>query len=123
MIERGQLNRTSGDTKLNSHSSRSHSIFRFHLDLDRDDRGHGGGRIQRRDGYDDDEVTVRVDSVDLADLSVPRRRERRASRGNNINKSLMTLRRVIKLLNERKTTFLFVTVFLPDPSTSLGGNA
>ena len=51
-------------------------------------------------------------------------RGKRFEEGNNINKSLMTLRRTIKLLNERKTHIPFRDSLLTKIlQPSLGGNA
>jgi len=54
LIERGQENRTSGGTKLNLHSSRSHSIFRLHLE----------SRPRRFDDMEEDEFSDDMDDDD-----------------------------------------------------------
>ena len=129
LIERGQLNRTSGNTNLNSHSSRSHSIFRLHLES-RPRRFEDMEEDEFSDEMDDDDDEVTVSVLTLVDLAGSERAKetgakgKRFQEGNNINKSLMTLRRTIKLLNERKTHIPFRDSLLTKIlQPSLGGNA
>lgn len=134
LIEKGQTNRTSGDTKLNSVSSRSHSIFRLHLEsrpTTRESDTEADRHDDDDDFHDDEDVTVSV--LTLVDLAGSERaketgaRGKRFEEGNNINKSLMTLRRVIKVLNQQGKNKSYVpfrdSLLTKILQPSLGGNA
>ncbi|KAL2895888.1 Kinesin-like protein KIN-7O [Bienertia sinuspersici] len=96
-MEFGESHRHIGETNMNLHSSRSHTIFRM--------------IIESRDKAEDDESedscdAVRVSVLNLVDLAGSERAAKtgaegvRLKEGSHINKSLMTLGTVIKKLSE-----------------------
>ncbi|KAL4565287.1 hypothetical protein LXL04_029375 [Taraxacum kok-saghyz] len=93
----GEAHRHIGETNMNLHSSRSHTIFRM--------------IIESRDKVEDDRAesscdAVRVSVLNLVDLAGSERAAKtgaegvRLKEGSHINKSLMTLGTVIKKLSE-----------------------
>ncbi|XP_074276777.1 kinesin-like protein KIN-7O [Silene latifolia] len=97
LMEFGESHRHIGETNMNLHSSRSHTIFRM--------------IIESRDKAGDDESgdscdAVRVSVLNLVDLAGSERAAKtgaegvRLKEGSHINKSLMTLGTVIKKLSE-----------------------
>ncbi|XWS59013.1 hypothetical protein CRYUN_Cryun08bG0084400 [Craigia yunnanensis] len=103
LMEFGESHRHIGETNMNLHSSRSHTIFRMIIESrDRTEDGDGDG--------DGDTVSfcdaVRVSVLNLVDLAGSERAAKtgaegvRLKEGSHINKSLMTLGTVIKKLSE-----------------------
>lgn len=97
LMEFGESHRHIGETNMNLHSSRSHTIFRM--------------IIESRDKAGDEESVdscdaVRVSVLNLVDLAGSERAAKtgaegvRLKEGSHINKSLMTLGTVIKKLSE-----------------------
>ncbi|KAK7344962.1 hypothetical protein VNO77_15265 [Canavalia gladiata] len=97
LMEFGESHRHIGETNMNLHSSRSHTIFRM--------------IIESRDRSEDEESgrscdAVRVSVLNLVDLAGSERAAKtgaegvRLKEGSHINKSLMTLGTVIKKLSE-----------------------
>ncbi|KAF3451459.1 hypothetical protein FNV43_RR07554 [Rhamnella rubrinervis] len=97
LMEFGESHRHIGETNMNLHSSRSHTIFRM--------------IIESRDKTEDEDVgsscdAVRVSVLNLVDLAGSERAAKtgaegvRLKEGSHINKSLMTLGTVIKKLSE-----------------------
>ncbi|KAI4386560.1 hypothetical protein MLD38_004485 [Melastoma candidum] len=97
LMEFGEAHRHIGETNMNLHSSRSHTIFRM--------------IIESRDRTGDDEAgticdAIRVSVLNLVDLAGSERAAKtgaegiRLKEGSHINKSLMTLGTVIKKLSE-----------------------
>ncbi|OMO99839.1 hypothetical protein CCACVL1_03590 [Corchorus capsularis] len=99
LMEFGESHRHIGETNMNLHSSRSHTIFRMIIE----------SRDRTEDG-DGDAVSscdaVRVSVLNLVDLAGSERAAKtgaegvRLKEGSHINKSLMTLGTVIKKLSE-----------------------
>ncbi|XP_062111974.1 kinesin-like protein KIN-7O isoform X3 [Humulus lupulus] len=95
-MEFGESHRHIGETNMNVHSSRSHTIFRM--------------IIESRDKTEDQDIgncdAVRVSVLNLVDLAGSERAAKtgaegvRLKEGSHINKSLMTLGTVIKKLSE-----------------------
>ncbi|KAL8238901.1 hypothetical protein R6Q59_015468 [Mikania micrantha] len=96
-MEYGEAHRHIGETNMNLHSSRSHTIFRM--------------IIESREKVEDEDVenscdAVRVSVLNLVDLAGSERAAKtgaegvRLKEGSHINKSLMTLGTVIKKLSE-----------------------
>ncbi|KAL5542545.1 hypothetical protein UlMin_010255 [Ulmus minor] len=96
-MEFGESHRHIGETNMNVHSSRSHTIFRM--------------IIESKDKTEDEDVSascdaVRVSVLNLVDLAGSERAAKtgaegvRLKEGSHINKSLMTLGTVIKKLSE-----------------------
>jgi centromeric protein E len=91
LITKGMANRSVGETKMNSESSRSHSLLRF--------------VIESRD-KSDASGAVRIAELNLVDLAGSERQSHtqatgtRLKEGANINKSLLTLSNVIAKLSE-----------------------
>lgn len=91
LISKGMANRSVGETKMNSESSRSHSLLRF--------------VIESRD-KSDASGAVRIAELNLVDLAGSERQSHtqatgtRLKEGANINKSLLTLSNVIAKLSE-----------------------
>ena len=94
LMNQGNSIRTSGETKMNAKSSRSHSIFTM--------------KIHQKDAEDESRsVFARLNLVDLAGSERASKTEATGSRlkeGANINKSLMALGNVINALAEKATT-------------------
>lgn len=97
LMDFGESHRHIGETNMNLHSSRSHTIFRM--------------IIESRDKTEDDNNgnscdAVRVSVLNLVDLAGSERAAKtgaegvRLKEGSHINKSLMTLGTVIKKLSE-----------------------
>ena len=91
LMNQGNAHRTSGETKMNARSSRSHSIFTM--------------KIHQKDAEDETRsVFARLNLVDLAGSERASKTEATGSRlkeGANINKSLMALGNVINALAEK----------------------
>ncbi len=91
LMMQGNSMRTSGETKMNARSSRSHSIFTM--------------KIHQKDAEDETRsVFARLNLVDLAGSERASKTEATGSRlkeGANINKSLMALGNVINALAEK----------------------
>ena len=91
LIEQGAAARHVGETRMNSESSRSHSIFR--MVIESRDKSNGGG-------------AVLVGELFLVDLAGSERQSQtqatgqRLKEGANINKSLLTLSNVISKLSD-----------------------
>ncbi|KAG4123374.1 hypothetical protein ERO13_D11G323100v2 [Gossypium hirsutum] len=99
LMEFGESHRHIGETNMNLHSSRSHTIFRMIIESrDRTEDG-GGDSVSSCDA-------VRVSVLNLVDLAGSERAAKtgaegvRLKEGSHINKSLMTLGTVIKKLSE-----------------------
>lgn len=100
LIQRGQHQRMIGETKMNKASSRSHSLFTIQVE----------SKISLIDGDGDLDFTGKLHMVDLAgsecaksagnEKSAPEAAARERER-MNINRSLLTLGRVITLLKEK----------------------
>eukprot|EP00501_MAST-03F_sp_TOSAG23-6_P001805 GSMAST32.ASY1.ANO1.1883.1 assembled CDS len=96
LLEAGGAQRTSGMTRLNSDSSRSHAIFRVIIENSDDENNSGTSQ-----------ACVNVSSLTLVDLAGSERSKKtgatgaRFREGNNINKSLMNLGVVIRKLSEK----------------------
>ncbi|XVE95776.1 hypothetical protein REPUB_Repub02eG0129000 [Reevesia pubescens] len=101
LMEFGESHRHIGETNMNLHSSRSHTIFRMIIESrDRTEDGDGDGdTVSSCDA-------VRVSVLNLVDLAGSERAAKtgaegvRLKEGSHINKSLMTLGTVIKKLSE-----------------------
>ena len=97
LIEQGAAARHVGETRMNSESSRSHSIFR--MVIESRDKSNGGG-------------AVLVGELFLVDLAGSERQSQtqatgqRLKEGANINKSLLTLSNVISKLSEEDKSLL-----------------
>ncbi|PWN39076.1 kinesin-domain-containing protein [Ceraceosorus guamensis] len=100
LLARGQANRHVGATDWNERSSRSHTCFKLTIESwERDANGFVGGQDIRSG------KKVRVSELSLIDLAgseryVSQGTDRRTE-GANINKSLLTLGKVIYALGER----------------------
>ncbi|CAD7936773.1 unnamed protein product [Amoebophrya sp. A120] len=113
-LVRGEKKRHIGETRMNERSSRSHTIFRLHL--------------ESRGGVNKKKVLTSVlHLVDLAGSEGLKRTQATGERrveGANINKSLLSLTKVINQLSEKNNFVGFresqLTRIL---QTSLGGNA
>lgn len=96
LMEFGESHRHIGETNMNLHSSRSHTIFRMIIE----------SRDRTENGVDDSCDAVRVSVLNLVDLAGSERAAKtgaeglRLKEGSHINKSLMTLGTVIKKLSE-----------------------
>ncbi|XP_071737421.1 kinesin-like protein KIN-7O [Rutidosis leptorrhynchoides] len=96
-MEFGEAHRHIGETNMNVHSSRSHTIFRMIIE----------SRDKCEDEYAESSCdAVRVSVLNLVDLAGSERAAKtgaegvRLKEGSHINKSLMTLGTVIKKLSE-----------------------
>nr|GEV32322.1 kinesin-like protein KIN-7O [Tanacetum cinerariifolium] len=96
-MEFGEAHRHIGETNMNLHSSRSHTIFRMIIE----------SRDKAEDEYAESSCdAVRVSVLNLVDLAGSERAAKtgaegvRLKEGSHINKSLMTLGTVIKKLSE-----------------------
>ncbi|KAJ0716663.1 putative plus-end-directed kinesin ATPase [Helianthus annuus] len=96
-MEFGEAHRHIGETNMNLHSSRSHTIFRMIIE----------SRDKVEDEYAENSCdAVRVSVLNLVDLAGSERAAKtgaegvRLKEGSHINKSLMTLGTVIKKLSE-----------------------
>jgi len=94
LISKGMANRSVGETKMNSESSRSHSLLRMVIE----------SRVKT-----DASGAVRIAELNLVDLAGSERQSHtqatgtRLKEGANINKSLLTLSNVIAKLSEGAT--------------------
>ncbi|VFQ71703.1 unnamed protein product [Cuscuta campestris] len=97
LMEFGESHRHTGETNMNLHSSRSHTIFRMIIES-REKAEHANS--------DSSCDAVRVSALNLVDLAGSERAAKtgaegvRLKEGSHINKSLMTLGTVIKKLSE-----------------------
>ncbi|CAL9754688.1 unnamed protein product [Musa acuminata subsp. burmannicoides] len=97
LMEFGESHRHIGETNMNLHSSRSHTIFR--MIVESRERIEDGNMVDSCDA-------VRVSVLNLVDLAGSERAAKtgaegvRLKEGSHINKSLMTLGTVIKKLSE-----------------------
>ncbi|CAH9068847.1 unnamed protein product [Cuscuta epithymum] len=97
LMEFGESHRRTGETNMNLHSSRSHTIFRMIIES-RD-------KAEHANSYNSCDA-VRVSALNLVDLAGSERAAKtgaegvRLKEGSHINKSLMTLGTVIKKLSE-----------------------
>ncbi|GAA5863501.1 hypothetical protein JCM3774_006503 [Rhodotorula dairenensis] len=87
LIERGAAARQVGQTDYNARSSRSHSVFQVTIES-RDDAVHGSGVVR----------TSRLSLIDLAGSESATSQAERRAEGAFINKSLLTLEKVIASL-------------------------
>jgi centromeric protein E len=109
--EIGNKSRRTGETNMNDRSSRSHTIFRITIE-------------SREVGKIDQEAAVQVSNLNLVDLAGSERADQ-TKEGGHINKSLLALGNVIRVLSEDSNSFINyrdskLTRIL---SASLGGNA
>lgn len=114
----GNKSRRTGETNMNERSSRSHTIFRITIE-------------SREVGKTDEESAVQVSNLNLVDLAGSERADQtkadgdRLKEGGHINKSLLALGNVIRVLSEDNASYINyrdskLTRIL---SASLGGNA
>ncbi|AET39146.1 kinesin family protein Ecym_4066 [Eremothecium cymbalariae DBVPG len=95
-IEEGSARRSVAGTAVNENSSRSHAICTINI------------QQTEIDSFGD--TVERVSSIKLVDLAgsertkVSKTKDERFKEGTNINKSLMTLRRVVTMLSNNKVT-------------------
>ncbi|XP_050213876.1 kinesin-like protein KIN-5B [Mercurialis annua] len=95
LLERGSAKRRTADTLLNKHSSRSHSVFSITVHI--------------KEATIGDEELIKCGKLNLVDLAGSENisrsgaREGRAREAGEINKSLLTLGRVINALVEHST--------------------
>eukprot|EP00062_Callorhinchus_milii_P021417 gi/632978127/ref/XP_007905732.1/ PREDICTED: centromere-associated protein E-like [Callorhinchus milii] len=122
-LRKGEKNRHYGETKMNEHSSRSHTIFRMILES-----------REKNDGSMPESIdeAVKVAHLNLVDLAGSERASQtgaegvRLKEGCNINRSLFVLGQVIKKLSDGQTGGFInyrdskITRILQN---SLGGNA
>lgn len=118
---RGNRMRRTGETNMNELSSRSHSIFRITIE-------------SREVGKTSEESAVQVSSLNLVDLAGSERANQtkadgdRLKEGGHINKSLLALGNVIRVLSDEDTTPGTYINYRDSKltrilSASLGGNA
>lgn len=118
---RGNRLRRTGETNMNELSSRSHSIFRITIE-------------SREVGKTSEESAVQVSSLNLVDLAGSERANQtkadgdRLKEGGHINKSLLALGNVIRVLSDEDTTPATYINYRDSKltrilSASLGGNA
>ena len=117
--EMGNKLRRTGETNMNERSSRSHTIFRITIE-------------SREVGKTSEECTVQVSNLNLVDLAGSERADQtraegeRLKEGGHINKSLLALGNVIRVLSDDQN---FGYINYRDSkltrilSASLGGNA
>ncbi|CAI5735406.1 unnamed protein product [Hyaloperonospora brassicae] len=97
LLQTGNRNRTVGHTAMNDKSSRSHSVFRIVIESKHKD-------VSRRLSEEDVDGAVLVASLNLVDLAGSESLRHTGAEGirqreaGNINKSLLTLARVINAL-------------------------
>ena len=92
LFNNGELLRRYGDTEMNEHSSRSHTIFRINYEM-------------RGKNRPDKVITSQLNLVDLAgseDINKAKAEGNRKKEGLHINKSLLALSNVIMRLKERQ---------------------
>lgn len=118
--EKGNLMRRTGETNMNERSSRSHTIFRITIE-------------SREVGKTSEESAVQVSSLNLVDLAGSERADQtkadgdRLKEGGHINRSLLSLGNVIRLLSDEETTPTTYINYRDSKltrilSASLGGN-
>eukprot|EP00949_MAST-11_sp_MAST-11-sp1_P003408 g3408.t1 len=124
LLFKGFANRSTGKTKMNENSSRSHTVFQLHVQNIDSDAIDGNNA--------ESEAPAFVSTLNLVDLAGSERtmkvsagKASRMKEGININRSLLTLGKVIqKLVNEPKGHIPYrdsqLTRIL---AKSLGGNA
>ncbi|KAL2621611.1 hypothetical protein R1flu_001816 [Riccia fluitans] len=101
LMDAGEAHRHIGETNMNVHSSRSHTIFRMVIES----RDRGEGDPSERESLQTSDP-VRVSHLNLVDLAGSERVNKtgaegtRLKEGTHINKSLMTLGNVINKLSE-----------------------
>ena len=96
LLEMGSASRTTGDTRMNAHSSRSHAIFTIFLDQDRGgpQRDAGEGRLSAK--------------FHLVDLAGSERQKKTGATGKRfkesvtINRGLLALGNVISALSKKQ---------------------
>lgn len=118
--EEGNKNRRVGETNMNDRSSRSHTIFRITIE-------------SRETGKTSDESAVQVSNFNLVDLAGSERANQtkadgeRLKEGGHINKSLLALGNVIRVLSDENLTNPFINYrdskLTRILTASLGGNA
>ncbi|XP_059176630.1 kinesin-like protein KIF14 [Physella acuta] len=125
-ITLGNKNRATAATGMNDKSSRSHSVFTIVLTQT---------KTEHVEGHDHDHsVNSKINLVDLAGSerqSLANTTGERLREGANINKSLLTLGKVIALLSERSQVSKKRKIFIPYRDSvltwllkeSLGGNS
>jgi hypothetical protein len=122
LIEEGTRNRSTGATKMNDQSSRSHSIFRLTFIQTT--------RVIPKDKFEKPKVYNRTSTVSLVDLAGSERMKKTGAEGQRlkeavaINQSLTTLKNVIDALVEGRSVIPYrdstLTWILSD---NLGGNS
>ena len=119
--ERGNKARRFGETNMNERSSRSHTIFRITIE-------------SREVGKTAEECAVQVSNLNLVDLAGSERADQtkadgdRLKEGGHINKSLLALGNVIRVLSDDTVTASTHINYRDSKltrllSASLGGNA
>lgn len=115
LLQRGEVNRHTGQTDFNARSSRSHTVFQMVIesrDLD-ESSGQAGQRgsfmlrpqtpsLSRGPADDRAVVTSRLSLIDLAGSEKATSQADRRMEGAFINRSLLTLEKVIAALTEDK---------------------
>jgi len=107
LLERGSSKRRTADTLLNKRSSRSHSVFTITVHIKEESMG--------------DEELIKCGKLNLVDLAGSENilrsgaRDGRAREAGEINKSLLTLGRVINALVEHSSHVPYR--YLPCPTT------
>ena len=107
LLEKGTLCRTTGSTRMNAHSSRSHAIFTFILQqvlppLDGTQKGASASSADSMNMFKDDGCEVRLSKFHFVDLAGSERAKRtqatgkRLKEGIDINKGLLALGNVIR---------------------------
>lgn len=120
LLEIGEQSRITAATNLNEQSSRSHSVFRFNIEV----------KEQKKNG----EITIRTSQFNLVDLAgsegVSRTKSEgmRLREGSNINKSLLALSKVIQRLSSSQNKGKMFINYRDSKLTrilqpSLGGNS
>ncbi|KAK4771629.1 hypothetical protein SAY87_032161 [Trapa incisa] len=108
LMEMGESHRHIGETNMNVHSSRSHTIFRMIIESrdTQQKKNYESGDKSEEEGMCISCDAVRVSVLNLVDLAGSERAAKtgaegvRLKEGSHINKSLMTLGTVIKKLSE-----------------------
>jgi centromeric protein E len=118
--ETGNKSRRTGETCMNDRSSRSHTIFKITIE-------------SREAGKTSEESAVQVSNLNLVDLAGSERADQtkaegdRLKEGGHINKSLLALGNVIRVLSENSTATSYVNYrdskLTRILSASIGGNA
>lgn len=105
LLKRGQLNRHVGETDWNARSSRSHTCFKLTIESWERDGNSSSGEFEESKGSSRVGKKIRVSELSLIDLAgsekyVSQGSDRRTE-GSHINKSLLTLAKVIFALSEK----------------------